>query len=530
MSERDATYFALFAENDDNNELILAPGSVRKMLYNESTLYWYCLTLPFEDVPDMYNYVIREVVLIGGTPTVNENGIVSGFDSLIPINEQGTVNLNGKQKGETVLSKFTYTVHYDKGIIPTNSTVRVDTATNSRPGITFLKQNWANEPVKDATFTLMDDTESLIGTFTSDTNGWITDAFLRKNVDYTLTEITTPEGYQGLPAAITVRMNSDDSISVSGVDSEYYTIIPSTGENNQSVAVKNRSNTLKIFKMTEGDSELIPLSGAHFALHKEKTVDGVTAIDLNPEPGYEDLESDENGLIPGLDETLPSGTYELREIQTASGGYMDLDGYITFTISPMHVVTLGTVPDGVTLESMNNEDGSISYVITVLNDLPRLTLTKHVSGSFADYNQEFTFTLTVAGAQSGATYSYTKGTTTGSVENGGTFVLRDSETITFILPAKVNVTISENDNANGIYQKTWTMISGSAATASGNQMTVVLNKNSVYTIENHLDAISPTGYYATTTPYLWIMGAGVLLLLLKCFRKKRSTEEGGWSS
>ena len=71
------------------------------------------------------------------------------------------------------------------------------------------------------------------------------------------------------------------------------------------------------------------------------------------------------------------------------------------------------------------------------------------------------------------------------------------------------------------------MISGSAATVSGNQMTVVLNNNSVYTIENHLDAISPTGYYASATPYLWMMGAGVLLLLLKCFRKKRSTEEGG---
>ena len=166
-------------------------------------------------------------------------------------------------------------------------------------------------------------------------------------------------------------------------------------------------------------------------------------------------------------------------------------------------------------------------MITVLNDLPRLTLTKHVTGDFADYNQEFTFTLTVAGAQNGAAYSYTKGTTTGSVENGGTFVLKDSETITLILPAKVNVTISENDNANGIYEKTWTMISGSAATVSGNQMTVVLNNNSVYTIENHLDAISPTGYYASATPYLWMMGAGVLLLLLKCFRKKRSTEEGG---
>ena len=105
----------------------------------------------------------------------------------------------------------------------------------------------------------------------------------------------------------------------------------------------------------------------HFALHRQVTVGGVTTIDFNPMPGYADLVTDANGVVPRLNNTLPPGTYELREV-TPPSGYQGLSAYIRFTVSQTGEVTLGSHPEDVDLTtSQPDQDGTIHYVMTILN-------------------------------------------------------------------------------------------------------------------------------------------------------------------
>ena len=108
------------------------------------------------------------------------------------------------------------------------------------------------------------------------------------------------------------------------------------------------------------------MEGVKFALHRQHTVDGVTSFDLNPMPGFENLTTDANGCIPMLDNSLPAGTYELREKSTLEG-YQVLGTYIQFTVSPTGRITLEAEMDDVELKSDVLEDETLAYVMTIVN-------------------------------------------------------------------------------------------------------------------------------------------------------------------
>ncbi len=362
MIEREATCFALYTGTSEEN-LTLVDGSVRQLAQNQSTLYWYYLTLPVAGVA-FDNYLIREVVV--ENPVTDENGTVLSWTSINPVAPNGDITLQGRQKGETAVSSFTYTALYEKGTSAEDSNVRIDTVTNNRPGIVLKKTMWnGTTPLAGARFTLKDSNGNLIGEFLSDENGAITVAFLSDGADYVLTETHAPQGYHGLEAPMTIRLNAG-TVTVSGVDAEYYSLAQGNGTTPMLV-IKNRPYTFQAFKKAAG-SEENPLSGAHFALHKEKTVGGVTSIDPYPMAGYEDLVSDGSGLISLLDNTLPAGTYELRET-AAPEGYQLLPTHIRFTVSETGAITLGAHAEGTTLTQTILSDGTIAYTLTVLNGM-----------------------------------------------------------------------------------------------------------------------------------------------------------------
>lgn len=382
MSDREPTYFAVFIDEnhgqgqghgDGNIELV--EGTVRQLPYgaDPQTLYWYFDKLA--DGKGINDYIIREVRLTGNGWTVKEDGTVEGADhsNVHSIHDGGDLRIDGTQKGETASHSFDYTVSYVTGEITADSNVRVDTVTNNRPGIILKKTKWdGTTPLPGSVFELKDDGGNLIGTFTSDSDGMITTAFLRDNVNYTLTETDAPQGWYGLPVPMTIRLNNKDVI-VSGPDdhlSDYY--IVDNHSATPALTIKNRPYTLQAVK-TDGDTNS-PLSGVNFALHKQVTVGDVTTIDTNPMPGYETLTTGEDGIIPKIDNTLPAGTYELREKNTPAG-YEALAGYIRFTVSETgKIEMIGTeqapVPDGVTLDgptATESEDGMMSYVMNVRN-------------------------------------------------------------------------------------------------------------------------------------------------------------------
>lgn len=361
MAGRAATYFAIYYDEGEGH-LALLDGSVRQMVYGTDTIYWYYPHLPI-DGSSFDRYVIREVKLVGNPITVDsETGEVSGYSSIVPVEDGSTIVINGTQTGETGSSGITYTVEYGDVETGANNNVRTFPVTNDRPGIRIIKTDWEENPLGGADFTFRQG-DNVLGNYTSGSDGLITIAFLRNDTYYTLEETKAPSNYQGLDNALTITQSANGTISVSGVSDLFYEIIQPTASSDGVIMVKNRS---KEFKVTKIDGETgKPLAEVHFALHKQITVDGVVDFDLNPMPGYEDLVSNADGVILNLNNDLPAGTYQLREKRAASG-YINLPSHIVFTKTEMGVITLGAHPNGVELRSIDQE-GSVSYDLRIPN-------------------------------------------------------------------------------------------------------------------------------------------------------------------
>ena len=392
MADRADTYFAVYTENPHGQGAVhgqgygldrFVPGTLRALPYGTTTLYWYWLTLPVDNV-GFEHYIVREVQILSGTPEVDEDGVVTNETALDFqwVREQDTLTLMGRQKGETGTAAFNYSVRYEQGDLSSESNVRVDTVINDRPGIILKKQDWNGGPLEGAAFTLTEESSgTLIGTFTSDTDGSVTTAFLGEGKNYILTETISPQGYHGLESSLTIKAENG-TVTINGStespEGGYYVLTQSSGTTPATLIVKNRPYTLRALKQ-DGDTQRV-LEGVHFELHKQVTVDGVTSFDLNPMPGYEDLVTGSDGVIPGIDNTLPAGTYQLRE-KAAPDGYRALPGYIEFSVSPTGAVSLlssMSSADWVLLSSSERSDGTIAYIMTVLNHIDASVIIKKV--------------------------------------------------------------------------------------------------------------------------------------------------------
>jgi len=378
MEERGPAYFAVFtraagtAQGDGTDQsdgtagdsLTLVPGTVRQLKGGEHTLYWYFLPLPVNVPFDQYE--IREVEL--ENPTVAEDGTVTEYGKMTQKADGDTVLISGKQKGEEVSSLISYTVSYEKGTPDADSNVRTDIVTNSRPGIILNKEDWDGIPLQGAQFTLTDENGSEIGSFTSDVNGRITMAFLREgeNAVYRLTETKAPAGYCGLTEPMTLQLK-DGKLSVGYADSGYYRL-ESDSAGTQVLTVKNRPYRFRALKEgVKHDGSVVYLSGVHFALHREATVETVTTMVLQPLAGFEDLVSEGGeGVIPKVDETLPAGrTYYLKE-KEAPAGYLALSEPVKFTLNDNGTVTLSENAEA-ELKEEEAKDGTLIRTLVVKN-------------------------------------------------------------------------------------------------------------------------------------------------------------------
>ena len=383
MEERNPAYFAVYIRTtaaggsgqDNVDGLVLIPGTVRELKFTQKpqSLYWY-----FQSLGDYTyeQYEIREVELTEPI-TVDSEGFVTGYGDIEPKANGQTIAVDGKQKGESETSEFEYTVLYERNSEPPHDNVRVDTVTNNRPGIVIKKQDWNGNALTGAVFTLTDSEGEEIGTFTSHgDDGLITVAFLRDNVQYTLTERDTPSGYFGLQEPMRITLNNhvisvtyNDPMYDGETDPTKLPYIVDNASETPTLTIKNRPNEFEAIKIDAGSEE--PLENAQFALHREITVGGITDFDRNPMPGYETLKTDENGKIPKLDNTLPPGKYQLRE-KNPPAGYQVLSSHTVFNVSKTgKIELLETHPDNVTIDETVESDGTISYVLTIPNSSRR---------------------------------------------------------------------------------------------------------------------------------------------------------------
>jgi hypothetical protein len=451
-------------------------------------------------------------------PQVDAEGHVVGYTSITPILNGETLTISTRLIGDEQLMPYEYRVEYSDAIIPENNTsVKEYDVSNIRPGILLVKEDMNGTRLPGAEFRLYDEDHIFDATYTSDTNGVITTAFLRENVEYTLEELVSPRihsGYFGLQDAMKIKVVNGQVVVLEG-DARYYSI----SNDGKTMVIKNR---FYYFRAVKIDSETErPLAGAHFKLHKEVTVGGYTGYDFTPMAGYEDLVTGSDGVIPGLDNTLPVGNYELREI-SAPTGYEDLSSNIRFSISPLGIISLGNRrPEDVTMTTTIGADTSVEYLLTIPNHLyspvVNLTITKTVEGNMADLSKEFTFTLTsVEDEETGASYDYQKDGSVGSLSTGDTFTLKHGDSITITVPKDKEIIITE---ALTGYKMSWKIVD--ICDIITNVVTVTLDEDTTVEVTNTLNAVAPTGAGRNITWTIVLLIFGILIATVL----KRTKEE-----
>ena len=403
MEDRDPADFAVYYEtvdNEGNSVSTLVPGSVRELAYSDDPqeLQWFYLNLPTDiegvDSPVFSNFFVREVRLTGDGTTVGTDGVVSGYDTITPVANGGTIVLNGTMNTEGATEEaITYKVSYAQPeTVGTNlRRFRVTNTPSDKPAVKILKKDWSDHPLAGAKFTLTQSTTTIFEDKTSaETTGLVSIEHLKENTDYVLKETSAPQGYYGLTQNLTFQLvteNSEWTLHVTpstGSITDYYEVgfesVPDESGVTQdyvTLTIKDRPYDLQFVKEDSLSHE--KLQGVKFTLHRRiqigETIDWSAALAFE---GETELITDENGVIPHLDNALPAGTYQLREVEAAAG--FALIGSINFTIDQMGVITLGDHPDSVTLTSTIPESGDqkdkLVYTLTIPNQPLPLKLKK----------------------------------------------------------------------------------------------------------------------------------------------------------
>ena len=194
-----------------------------------------------------------------------------------------------------------YDVSYEPGEQTTkNENVRTDRVINSRPEIALYKTDWRGEPLSGAVFTLTreDGTDVAAPSYSSDQDGRITIAYLSQGT-YTLTETSAPKGYVVLGAPLTITVGENNAVTLSGPEESLWSVDDESEKMAAVVRIKNRPSALQVGKADAETGKPIP--GVHFALYWQVTdTDGNKMKNYQPIPGYEDLVTDQNGILPTI--------------------------------------------------------------------------------------------------------------------------------------------------------------------------------------------------------------------------------------
>ena len=396
MSDRDPIYLAVFTQTSDGG-LTLVEGTVRQLTSGKTSTYWYFDAL--QDKVKFENHVVREVTISAENPTVAEDGTVSNPGTVTPLERGDSLRIEALQQGDASRNPFEYLVDYTQGdATGAADNVREDTVYNTRSGVRIVKTDMSGNPLADATFKVVDSEGHAAGTgtYTSDADGIVAVAYLHEG-SYTLTETTTPEGYVGLTGPLTITKEGD-TITVSGVEADEglyeYDSTPrratkagskgtrdddgTSTDTMPTITIKNRPFTLLARKV---DSEGKPLAGTTFALYRQvKDASGTPVADYSPLPGYDSLNTGDDGVIATDLQHLAPGSYYLYETAAPEGyelPYQQPRDSVCFTIGENGVVTVEQGTDRV-LTTTTDDDGLLTYTLTISNEksLQKLRIVK----------------------------------------------------------------------------------------------------------------------------------------------------------
>ncbi|MBR2752413.1 MAG: LPXTG cell wall anchor domain-containing protein [Lachnospiraceae bacterium] len=394
MASHDDIYVGIFLKGGtDGNTLTLLEDSVRRLRSPNTTYTWF-----FEELVEgksLEDYVVYELKLEGSSISVDDTtGIVSGWDSLTRIEENGSLTVGGVSGEHGYSQDYVYTVNYLRGGITANGNAKTDFVVNSRPGIKLVKTDMNGNALKGAVFTLTkadgnedgDTAETEFNkTFTSDEEGLIAVAYLEQGKEYVLTEQSSPDRYQALLESVTIRVEVEDGkyvVYVNGSpeddnnDPVRYTIAQvdePTASVMPTITIKNRPFTVNAKKIDAYTG--YALEGVKFAVYAQKKdyYTGDLIPDYTPMAGFENLLTDADGIIPKIDaEHLKPGTYYLRE-EEALYGYKAIGGDIRFKISDKGLLTIEDAPNEAAVLSSEEVEGVMNYTLLV-KDTPNKSI------------------------------------------------------------------------------------------------------------------------------------------------------------
>lgn len=169
-----------------------------------------------------------------------------------------------------------------------------------------------------------------------------------------------------------------------------------------------------------------------------------------------------------------------------------------------------------------------------------ITITKNITGAGADMTAEYPFEVAITGNISAANVAVdgtgdnlglSDGTATGTLGNGKTLIIKG-------LPTTAKFEVSETNPTTDKYEATATVANITGATAvskaelaGGAELAVVTGgdiakASDAVTVDvtNDLGSISPTNVVMRFAPYLFILGAAIVLLVMMRRRKTHNAE------
>ncbi len=353
-ASHDTIYIALFRPAAGGGYSYV-PGTFRELVSPNTSVYY------FNDAEEASSFTAMEVWPESIAPA-GWGGDPAAVTDCAPYAAGDSVTLHAVTNDGTA-HEFAYQVGYEQGEIGGDGhNIRRDTITNARNHLQIVKRSTDGTPLSGAVFQLTDitgGTEQTLGSYTSDADGLVTNAYFTAEHSYRLTELSAPEGYFRLTEDILISLDADEQFSVQYAgDTDDIQFDAGTGGG--VLTVRNRAGRLNLRKTDEAGS---PLGGAVFRLYRYDAAQRKKYAMV----GTDALVSDENGIFSHT--ALTSGYYLIEEV-TPPAGYAkpDYDVVMHIRLSDSAVDQLYTVYyDSDTASYRQGEDKLSEWVLCEAN-------------------------------------------------------------------------------------------------------------------------------------------------------------------